>query len=332
MSYNQPGPYGQQPQPQGQPGPYGGQPPPGPPPGAPNPYAQGGAGTPGYAYPQQPYGQPPQQHQPYGQQPVPYGQIPGQPGGGGSNRTVLIVVAVVAALAVAAVLGLVLLSGDNGGGGGSLADDGTRYSLSFPQTTGEFQQASSGESTDITEEELREAGLENMESDDAAYMNMDPDDYEQTGLWDDGTVAMGVLGLWGEVEDPEQAVDGLFAIAADEVGSDEDTSYQMEGEPTEFSDEDAVLKCQMATQTETDSTLGYRNQATICAWSDHSTVGMVYYVAYPDLPADYDPYSSETPTFEEPEPVSLQEAADHTRQLRTDSLVPVEDGQSGSGG
>ncbi|MFD4632909.1 hypothetical protein ACFVYR_15080 [Streptomyces sp. NPDC058284] len=152
MSFNQPGPYGQQPP---QPGPYGqqppqpgpyGQPPQGVPPQQPGPYGQPPqAPQPGYSYPQQAppsqpgYGYPqqapqqggysqPQQPGPYGQQPqapygqmppqAPYGQVPPPPPGGGKKKTGLIIAAV-AVVAAAAVGGYLVLAGsddDKGGG------------------------------------------------------------------------------------------------------------------------------------------------------------------------------------------------------------------------
>ncbi|MGP4111655.1 hypothetical protein ACTWP5_12150 [Streptomyces sp. 4N509B] len=376
MSYNQPGPYGQQPP--GQPGPYGGPPqgpppggPPGPPPGGGNPYGPGGTpgapppvgGQPGQpGHPGQPpgpgYGYPtPQQPGPYGQQPAPPpgqypgqvpgqipGQIPGQPpgqppygqpgggagGGGRKNRTLLIGVAVVAALAVVGGGAFFLLGGDDGS---IAADDGTRYTISLPDQSGEFFQHESGDGGGPTDEELAEAGLQEMESAEATYLTVDPQAFEEAGgVWEPGTMTLGVVGLWGEVQEPEQAVDALFALATEEAGQEEDVEFELIGDaPSEYTDSEAVLKCQQARGMEPDPDLGYRTEVTLCVWSDYSTVGLVYVAPMPDLPEGFDPNAGEAPEFQAPEPVSTDAAAEYVRQLRTDSIQPREGGGEGSG-
>ncbi|MDX2690557.1 outer membrane protein assembly factor BamB family protein [Streptomyces scabiei] len=136
MSYNQPGPYGGQPQ---QPGPYGQ------PGGQPGPYGQQppqAAPQPGYGYPGQqgPYGQP--QPGPYGQQPPPgpYGYQPptmamhpqmGQPAGKKKvNTTAIIITAAVVAIALI-VGGGVLYTSTSGGD-----DSGKKDTASSEGTTG----------------------------------------------------------------------------------------------------------------------------------------------------------------------------------------------------
>ncbi|MEO3754917.1 hypothetical protein [Streptomyces sp. B6B3] len=356
MSYNQPGPYGQQPG--NQPGPYGAPPPQGPPPGGPNPYGQGGAPAPpppgaahgagqAYGYPQQPgapggYGQP-QQPGPYGQQPMPPGQVPGQmpgqvpgqppyghlppPSGSGRKRAPLIIVAVVAALAVVGGAAFFLLRDD---AGSIAADDGTRYTLSLPDETGEFHKYDGGGGDGPTEDELAEAGLADMESDDGIYRNMPPDAWEQSGgVWEPGTVTLGVVGLWGEVENPEATVNAMFALATEEAEQEEETEFEMVDSPSDHTDSDAVLKCQIGRGTENDPDLGYRPETTLCVWSDYSTVGLVYYAPMPTLPEGFDPESEETPELSAPEPVSVDDAAEYTRQLRTDSIQEAEGGGDG---
>jgi hypothetical protein len=352
MSYNQPGPYGQQPP--NQPGPYGAPPPQGPPPGGPNPYAQGGApGAPapgpapgqGYGYPQAPgqpgqppqppYGQP-QQPGPYGQQPVPPGQYPGQmpPYGapqtqGGKNRTAIMVVAIVVALAVVAGGAYFLLGGDDAGT--IAADDGTRYSIELPEKTGEFNLLESGGEEGPTDDELRDAGLSpDMESDDGQYLNSSISDYEESGQWADDSVILGVVGLWGEVKDPEASVDALFALAKDEAESEEGGDMKLVDSPSDHTTEDAVLKCQVGRGTQPDEDLGYVSEVTLCVWADYSTVGLVYYGPLPNMPENWDPMSGEVPeNLEPPAPVSTDQAADWTHQLRADSIQPAEGGGDG---
>ncbi|RBM23628.1 hypothetical protein [Streptomyces sp. PT12] len=333
MSYNQPGPYGQQP---GQPGPYGGQPPQGPPPGGGNPYGQGGApGSPGYGFPQQqpgspgppqgsPYGQP-QAPGPYGQQPPPPGQYPppgGYPGGppppgSGKNRTPIIVVAVIATLAVIGGGAFFLLGGDDGATGAP-SDDGTVYTLALPDSSGEFTRSEDLGGMDLpSDEEQAELGLSDMEGDSGAYANVAlSGDIPEPG----GIIAM-VGGMWGDVPDPEAGVDALFGLATEEANA-EDSGIELEGEPSDFSNDDAFLKCQIGRGVEDDPSLGYPVQATICAWADYSTMGVVLLQGTPEFPADFDPNTAtEMPEMDAPEPPSLSDAAEITRQFRADSVV-----------
>ncbi|UCM88072.1 hypothetical protein [Streptomyces marincola] len=328
MSDNHPGPYGQQPgPPPGQPGPYGAQPPQGPPPGG-GPYGPGGVpgGPPpggGYGYPQQP-GQPPQPpagaygypQQP-GQQPggypgqPPYG--PPQPGGKPKNKTALIAVAVVAGLAVIGG-GAFFLLGDDGGG--APTDDGTSYTLSLPETSGEFQRAPDERgSAMLTEEEQAELGLSGMESETGAYTSFDP----ESATPPPGGVAAIVGGMWGEIEDPEAGIDAMFALTADQAS--ETTEGELIGSPSDFSDDQAYVKCQAARGLGVEAELGYEAEAALCVWTDYSTMGLVVLTPTPELPADFDPNADEMPELAAPEPIALDEAAEITKQFRADSVV-----------
>ncbi|MER6140240.1 hypothetical protein ABT174_09295 [Streptomyces sparsogenes] len=294
MSYNQPGPYGQQPQ---QPGPYG----------------QGGAaGQPGYGYPQQggygqpgPYGQPqqppqpqpgygyPQQPQagPYGQPQQPYGQ-PGMPGpyqpapppSGGNKKGLAI--AIGAVVVVAAVVGGFLLfnnkdddkggSGGNGGGGKNVvANDGKRYKLITPETVaGEYtKDASKGGSTlnSSDKADFEKLGVQNAEDTGASYKAGE-------GM---SQKVMQFNGLWGKIDNPQAVVDGAFAKISQEAEKDSSVNgggeAKLEGSPQSVTPaglDDAVMKCQNVKFTGT-------TQATksftipLCMWADHSTVGYV---------------------------------------------------------
>ncbi|MBB0229568.1 hypothetical protein [Streptomyces calidiresistens] len=337
MSHQQPGPYGQQgPQP-GQPGPYG-TPPPGQPPAGGNPYAQPQPGAqPGYGYPQQqPPGQPGYGYPPPGGQPgqpgYGYPQQPGQPGYGypqqpgapvppggqagrsGKGRNVGITVAVVAALAVVGGgLYAVLSGGDNALG----SDDGTRYDLTLPQQTGDFELMEEDNSILLSEQELEEAGLTDMEGVGGSYIEPDPD----APIPDWGRVGLGFAGMWGEVENPQQTVDLLFLQFAQSISEEEGQEIELVGTAESFTYEEAALKCQIARGTEEDPDLGYTMEITVCAWADYSTVGLTYYLPFPELPADVDPLAEEMPEVRAPETIPTGEAADHTRQLREDALV-----------
>ncbi|QFZ76359.1 hypothetical protein GFH48_26600 [Streptomyces fagopyri] len=287
MSYNQPGPYGGQPQ---QPGPYGGQPeqpgPYGQPPQAPQPgygYPAQAPGTPpqpGYGYPQQapqaPQGVPPQtppygQQQPYGQQP-PYGQpygVPQPPApGGGKKKTVLIIaaVAVVAAIAVTAAL---VVGG--GGGGSSVADDGA-HKLTTPATVigGTYKKSGGSQSGTMSKSDIKDAeswGIKNPKDVSASY---------QSGTPVDGK-AVTFSGVYGSIDDPEKVVDAMFDNTEKQSRKGSASDGKLVGSPQKMTPagfKNGVMKCQMVETT----TSGKTTRMPICVWGDHSTVA--YVVSY----------------------------------------------------
>ncbi|KES05692.1 membrane protein [Streptomyces toyocaensis] len=250
MSYNQPGPYGGQPQ---QPGPYGQQ-----------------APQPGYGHPPQPGppGVPPQQP-PYGQ--APYGAPPQPPApGGGGRRTGLIVgaVAVVAALGVGAYFVL------GGGGGADIADDGP-HKLVPPASVGEYKKGGSGSSdggptgTDSAAD-LEKIGIKSGTVVKASYAS---------GSSAKLGKAMAFNGAYGKIGDPGGTVDKGFAIAhatsgdtGDNTGAKETVTWKGSPETVEPDGLDgAVMKCQTASITEGTTEL----EMPVCVWADHSTYGVV---------------------------------------------------------
>ncbi|MCX4980898.1 hypothetical protein [Streptomyces sp. NBC_00572] len=285
MSYNQPGPYGQQPQ---QPGPYGQQPGPyGQQPQQPGPYGQPQAPQPGYGYPQQaPQGVPPQQ-QPYGypqqgQQPGPYGQQPpyGAPQGPGGYvphppapkkpKTGLIIgaVAVVAALGVGAYFLF-------GGGSSSVADDGP-HKLITPETVLTEYKKAPGQENSSDKDSLKEAeknGVKNAKEVEAAYDVKDP----ANPL---GGKRISFTGLYGEIDDPEKVVDSIFTYTKTEAEKEKSDSEAPElvGSPQEYKPSEldgAILKCQQL-KTKADAAKSIPAMTmTMCVWADHSTVGLV---------------------------------------------------------
>ncbi|MEW1680073.1 hypothetical protein [Streptomyces sp. T12] len=279
MSFNQPGPYGGQPQ---QPGPYGQQGPYGQPPQTP---PQPGYGypqqtpPPGYGYPQQP-GQPgvPPQQPPYGQQPQ-YGMPPQPPasGGGGGRKAAIIVgaVAVVAAIGVGAYF---VLGGDSGGG---LKDDGP-HKLSAPssvlsdkydrQGPAQEEKASSSDAKD-----LATAGVSDATSVAAVYSTtdlttLDPSDTADVAKLESAE-NITYFGVYGKVEDPEKALDVMFTQMHKNT---DDKKVNLVGEPESVSPgglDGAVMKCQEA---ETQHPVTKKDQTTyMCVWADYSTVAVV---------------------------------------------------------
>ncbi|GHG93077.1 hypothetical protein [Streptomyces lanatus] len=300
MSYNQPGPYGGQPQ---QPGPYGGQP------QQPGPYGQQPqAPQPGYGYPQQPPAQPqpgygyPQQapqgvppQQPYGQQQPGYGQQPpyGQapygapqppaPGGGGKKTGLIIgAVAVVVAIGVGAYF---VIGG--GGGAGNLDDDGA-HKLATPQKLlSEYSRVTEdGQSSGDNAEDLVKSGVKNGKDVVAGYSTadpskVDPSDPNSADLSELAT-AKGIYyaGVYGEIADPEKALDAFFAdfkkSAEDNSSSDSSSGAdktELVGEPEAADLDGAVMKCQAV---KGQSLITKKEQTNwFCAWADYSTIALV---------------------------------------------------------
>lgn len=270
MSYNQPGPYGGQPQ---QPGPYGQQPPP---PGGPG----GAPGQPGYGYPQQP--PPPQGGQPgygYPQQPgqPPYGQPPyGQPGppmppqgGGNGGKIAGIIVAVVVVIGL--VVGGIFLFGPGGGsGGGGVAGGDKEYTLRTPSkvtlSDGAYKKARTKDNAQneaALGEVMKGAQVQGGQRKKAGY---------QKGK---GMQVKGVnfVGEYGKVSDPEQSVDGVFSTlsAAQEKngGKAKLVGTAQEQKPAGLSD-DTTMKCQYS---ESKGLSAKKVKTPICVWADNSTAG-----------------------------------------------------------
>ncbi|MEU6671730.1 hypothetical protein [Streptomyces sp. NPDC046727] len=293
MSNNQPGPYGQPPQ---QPGPYGQPGQPGY--GQPGPYGQQPqAPQPGYGYPQQ---APPAQPQPgygYPQQGAPqqpYGQ-PGQPGygqqqpfgvpqppqpAGGKKKTGLIIgaVAVVAAVAVGAYFVL------GGSGGSDVADDGP-HKLTTPSTVLTEYKKKDGSGDTMTESDLKDAekwGVHDPKDVSAKYESGDEDNPLSKKMINFG-------GVYGTIDDPEKAVDAMFAYMKTESQKESDSDASLKGEPKAYEPaglDGAILKCQQATAPTGSSSGGPKDVTmTICIWGDHSTLGMVMPVDLANLMA-----------------------------------------------
>ncbi|MBB4892448.1 hypothetical protein FHS39_001459 [Streptomyces olivoverticillatus] len=287
MSYNQPGPYGQPPQP----------------PQGPNPYGQGGApGQPGYGYPQQPpaYGQQPppygapQQPGPYGApQQQPYGQ-PGMPGGyppppppQGGGKGKAIGIAVGALVVVGAIVGGVLFfkGGSHGGGGGSSSvgngggDSGNGgkvkpYTMVLPATLldGQYtKDAVTGgkETEDLTNDaKAKQIGIANGTGVKGVYANTNKQ-------------KLRVTGVYGEVADPAKAVDAMLAVMDENQkkiqqtvkATIETTSPTAVYHPSGF--DGAVMKCLTQKSTSTMGAMSAVSEVSTCVWGDTSAIGVV---------------------------------------------------------
>ncbi|ROQ98012.1 hypothetical protein EDE04_4531 [Streptomyces sp. 2132.2] len=275
MSYNQPGPYGGQP-PQ-QPGPYGGP--------QPGPYGQP-APQPGYGYPQQPppppgvpqQGYPPQPQPGYGypqqgmpQQP-PYGMQPQPP----KKSKAGVVIAVVVAVAVIAGGGWYFTKG--GGASGPVAADTKGYKLVAPETVDDFKKDPKYKDTPFSDKDKTEAeamGIKNPTKVAQQYQAGDASNPLSAK-------ALNFSGLYGDIADPEKAVDAYFATAKLNAGKDKSMSVDLIGSPkamTPSGFSGAVMKCQEMkfTSTSTSTTAKGPKEFTlpVCIWGDYSTLSVV---------------------------------------------------------
>ncbi|MGP3979980.1 hypothetical protein [Streptomyces sp. KR80] len=267
MSYNQPGPYGGQPQ---QPGPYGGQPQqPGPYGGQsqqPGPYGQPPQppqGQPGYGYPQQgapvppqqapqqppqqsygypPPGQPPQQPGPYGQQPQTGWAAPPPPPQGGGNGKLIGIIAGAVGLVVLVTTVIFFMSGGGGGGG--------EYKLATPESVldGKYtKNSASGQQLPGSGQTGSDEFIENGTT--------------ASGSYKGASNSLGFAGAYGTIDDPAAAVDEMIS-----KGQITDATEQ---EPSGFDGD--VMKCGTMNA-------GNVTKFPICVWGDTSTAALVYWI------------------------------------------------------
>lgn len=291
MSYNQPGPYGgQQPQ---QPGPYGQQP------QQPNPYGgqqpgpygqqpgygypqQAPQGVPQQGYPQQPPGFPQQQQAPYGgyQQQPPYGggMPPQQPP---KKSKAGVIIAVV--LAVAVIGGGAWYFTKGGGASASISADTKGYKLVAPAAVDEFKKDPKSKPEEFTDKDRKEAeavGVKNPTQVAQAYQSGDP----KNPL---AVKALNFQGVYGEIADPEKAVDAYFAMAkADSMKSEDDGQAELVGSPKVMNPagfKGAVMKCQelkLTPKKSETSPLTKPFTIPVCIWGDYSTLSIVSMVDF----------------------------------------------------
>ena len=297
MSFNQPGPYGQQPQ---QPGPYGQQPP-----QQPNPYGGPAPQQPGYGYPQQAppppgvpsqgYGQQPPASTPPGypqqpppapgypqqpQQPPAYGyQQPQQPPYGGmppqetpKKSKTGVIIGVVVAVAVIAGGGWYFLAGS----GGSVSDATKGYKLVAPETVNDFKKSPKYEQKPFTDEDRKEAEAAGVKNPTAVAM-----DYQITDPNNPLAVkGLSFNGLYGEIADPEKSVDSYFTAFQLKAAKEGKGQVELIGSPKAMSPagfDGAVMKCQEMKATNTDPKYKGPKVMTfpLCVWGDYSTLSLV---------------------------------------------------------
>ncbi len=211
---------------------------------------------------------------------------PPAPGGGGKKTGLIIgAVAVVAAIGVGAYFAL---GGSRGGAGGSLEDDGA-HKLTTPQKLlsdysrmGDKGGASSSDSMS----ELEKSGVKNGTNVTGLYSTADLSGYDpndpNSSMPDLGALAKAKNiyygGAYGEIADPEKALDAFFAAfkkSAEEKPSSSSSAPKTElvGEPESADLDGAVMKCQ---STKGQDLMTKQERINwFCAWADYSTIALV---------------------------------------------------------
>lgn len=200
--------------------------------------------------------------------------------GGGKKKTGLIIgaVAVVAAIAV----GAYFVVGSGSSGSSDVADDGP-HKLTTPATVLTEYKKGKGSEDGMSKSDLKDAeswGVKNPKDVSATYQSGD-----ESNPLAGKMISFG--GVYGDIEDPEKAVDGFFTFMKED-SKDEDVTFV--GSPKEYSPsslEGAVLKCQEA-KVENSTATGAEPKemnVTYCVWGDHSTLGFVMPMEFSDVAA-----------------------------------------------
>jgi hypothetical protein len=200
--------------------------------------------------------------------------------GGGKKKTGLIIgaVAVVAAIAV----GAYFVIGGSNGGSADVANDGP-HKLTTPATLLTEYKKSEGSGDGMSKSDLKDAeswGVKNPKDVSASYQSGDKDNPLAGKLLSFG-------GVYGEIDDPEKAVDDFFAFMEKDA-KDEDVTFVGSSKAYEPSSlEGAVLKCQQAKIDNSGGSTGEPKEmnVTYCAWADHSTLGFVLPIEFSDAAA-----------------------------------------------
>ncbi|EST35653.1 hypothetical protein N566_17475 [Streptomycetaceae bacterium MP113-05] len=196
-----------------------------------------------------------------------YGQ-PGMPmppeGGSKTGKTIAIVVgslALVGAIIVAIVLSM-------GGGGSDVADDGAHKIETPPTVLGDYKKIDQG-IKEMSASEMENAGVSNGTAASGNYNTIDPSDPNLDPSDLTSMKALALIGAYGEVDDPEAAVDSVFEDPPTEnmelVGTAEEQS------PSNFN---GYMKCQ-AVKATGQTVPGAPSDYQICAWGDNSTIAVV---------------------------------------------------------
>lgn len=164
-----------------------------------------------------------------------------------------------------------------GGGGSDVADDGP-HKLITPETVlTEYKKDSSSSGGSSSDDDfLKDAakmGIKNPKEVEAAY---------KSGSEENPLAAKMITfgGIYGDIEDPEAAIDAAFADMKESSEKEKDDDAELVGSPQAYEPkelEGAVLKCQQIKTKPGSSNSGAPKELTmsVCMWADHSTLGFV---------------------------------------------------------
>ncbi|MFF7729816.1 hypothetical protein [Streptomyces sp. NPDC008001] len=197
--------------------------------------------------------------------------VPDRPSGKGKLVAGVVIGSIVM---LCALLGgfLILTRGGPAGGAGDGRGDGggERYRLTAPDRVAGFRRDSPVGRTFRTDhlDRLRSLGVHDAGSVTAGYSS--------------GREKLMFSGIWGEVKDPERAVDGMFEAMAEDAlkqpvkrGAREEVQGRPERVRPRGVGRDAVMKCQSVRFTPADGGPGAALTLPYCVWADRGTVGVV---------------------------------------------------------
>ncbi len=170
-----------------------------------------------------------------------------------------------------------LVIGGSSSGSGSVADDGPHKLVAQATViNGTYKKAESESSSDTVSDsdvaDFQKFGVKNAKGANGSYTN-------GTGL---SQKSLSFKGVYGTIDDPEAAVDAMFAKVKSESEKNQsgDSTRQAAGSPETVNPSgfsNGIMKCQVAQIDNTNSSstgAGAAKTITVpfCIWGDHSTV------------------------------------------------------------
>ncbi|MDT0542395.1 BRI3 family protein [Streptomyces lonegramiae] len=222
------------------------------------------------------HSQPPPEQRGYGypQAPTPPGWpgYPPTPPQAGDTKRKTIGIAVGALIVVGAIAGGFALFGGGGDGSETVPDDGKRYKLTAPDTVlGEYKVwGDSAQGQDRGSDQALLLGVSNGRQVINNWSTLDTTDPDSDF---DNNKSIVFVGFYGDVDDPEKAVDAYFDIAQQGSLTSESIGSKEKQSPAGF--KHGIMKCQYR---KADAEPGQPDTTPLCVWGDHSSVGVVIVV------------------------------------------------------
>ncbi|RKN11476.1 hypothetical protein D7319_05925 [Streptomyces radicis] len=208
----------------------------------------------------------------------------------------------------AAVVALAVVGGASALLLGDDADEtttGEHHRFELPRLTGDFELYESEEMPDdIAGPGGAQEGITAEGGSQGRYSTVPHD------AGDDG-MEMGLIGVWGEVADPERASDAMFAMFGRLVGDEAPPAGEPERVTPDGLPDEVLLRCQVFDTPEGGTDVGDAERVPVCVWADASTVGVTMFDRFTGAEG--------APA---PDPVTVAEAAAFTVEARDDALIP----------